>query len=192
MDDRHEVSHWSTSPGGPRILVCYDGSLDARAAVDRVATLMPGAAATVLVVWETMLDALARNGSLGLGFGLAGFVDDDGAADATMRRRALETAQEGAQRATDAGLAATARVACREGAIADEILVIAQELDADLVALGTRGRGGVKSMMLGSVSQAVVHHADRPVLVVPSAEVAAHRRSWTDHAGGVTAPALVV
>jgi hypothetical protein len=55
-------------------------------------------------------------------------------------------------------------------------------VDADVILLGTRGLSGVKSLMLGSVSHAVLHHADRPVLVVPSADLAEERHRWADHA----------
>ena len=44
-----------------------------------------------------------------------------------------------------------------------------------LSALGTRGLTGLKSLFLGSVSHAALEHADRPVMVVPSGEVAAAR-----------------
>jgi nucleotide-binding universal stress UspA family protein len=39
--------------------------------------------------------------------------------------------------------------------------------DADLVVVGTRGLGGIKSFFLGSVSQQVAHHARCPVVIVP-------------------------
>jgi hypothetical protein len=51
-----------------------------------------------------------------------------------------------------------------------------------VIVLGTRGLGGLKSLMLGSVSHAVLHHADRAVLVVPSPGLADRRHRWVDQA----------
>jgi nucleotide-binding universal stress UspA family protein len=161
------------------ILVCYDGSADARAAVDRAGVLMPGSDATVLVIWETILETMTRTGSLGLGM-VSVYSDDE--ADAGIEKDAVATAAEGAQRAAGAGLVAAPRTARRDDDIAAVILAVAADVDADVIVLGARGLSGVKSLMLGSVSHAVLHHADRAVLVVPSLHLAEQRHRWADHA----------
>lgn len=51
------------------------------------------------------------------------------------------------------------------GLPAEEILAAAD--DADLVVVGSRGAGGFKQLLLGSVSSQVTHHARCPVVVVP-------------------------
>jgi nucleotide-binding universal stress UspA family protein len=51
-----------------------------------------------------------------------------------------------------------------QGHPADALL--AQGADAELIVVGRRGLGGFKSLLLGSVSQQVVHHASCPVVVV--------------------------
>lgn len=56
----------------------------------------------------------------------------------------------------------------RMGSPVDGILDTAQEIKASLVIVGSRGLGGVKRLMMGSVSERVVHYATCPVLVVRS------------------------
>jgi universal stress protein A len=63
------------------------------------------------------------------------------------------------------------------GIPSEEIVRRADTVDADLIVVGSRGRGPVASALLGSVSRAVLNTADRPVLVVrtpaPTLEAAA-------------------
>ena len=51
-------------------------------------------------------------------------------------------------------------------AVADGILGVADALRADVIVVGSRGRGAVASAVLGSVSTEVLHRASVPVLVV--------------------------
>lgn len=52
-----------------------------------------------------------------------------------------------------------------EGDEVEAILALARSRDADLIVVGSRGLGAVKSLVLGSVSNAILHRADRAVLV---------------------------
>jgi nucleotide-binding universal stress UspA family protein len=52
------------------------------------------------------------------------------------------------------------------GHAVDTIVQVAEELKADLIVLGSRGLGGFKRFLMGSVSDGVLHHAHCPVLVV--------------------------
>jgi nucleotide-binding universal stress UspA family protein len=56
-----------------------------------------------------------------------------------------------------------------------EIVKLGEELDAGLIVVGSRGLGGVRRALLGSVSGSVVRHAHCPVLVVREEEPIAHR-----------------
>jgi nucleotide-binding universal stress UspA family protein len=55
-----------------------------------------------------------------------------------------------------------------EGRPADQVVELARLRHAPLIVVGSRGLGAVTGALLGSVSSAILHRADRPVLVVPS------------------------
>jgi nucleotide-binding universal stress UspA family protein len=62
----------------------------------------------------------------------------------------------------------------RMGEVDLEIVALAEELGADLIMMGSRGLGGIRRALMGSVSDSVVRHAHCPVLVVrPEKEQAA-------------------
>lgn len=163
---------------GP-ILLCYDGSDTARRAIERAATLVDGGEAVVLTVWESVGSAILRHapsGETGFGRDARGIAEDVvGELDASTAGRAEATAAEGAELAGTAGFdpRPLAHRALADPAERDTVTVwravldVAEAEGAEMIVLGSRGRSGVKSMVLGSVSYGVVHHSELPVLVVP-------------------------
>ena len=135
------------------ILICYDGSPDSRSAIAHAGELMEGHPTTVLTVWEPFVDVLARTPS---GFGLApGMVNIDEIDDASYQS-ALDRAREGADLATEAGLSAQPRTRALHTTISAAILAEADEIDAGAIVMGSRGLTGLKSLLMGSVSHAVL------------------------------------
>jgi len=57
-----------------------------------------------------------------------------------------------------------------EGIPYKEVVRMTEELDADLVVMGTHGRTGLKHLLLGSVAERVVRSSKVPVITVPSGE----------------------
>jgi nucleotide-binding universal stress UspA family protein len=64
----------------------------------------------------------------------------------------------------------TASFVAKEGLSADEIIKFARETPANLVAMSSHGRSGIKRWVLGSVTETVVRHSGDPVLVLRAAE----------------------
>ncbi len=56
----------------------------------------------------------------------------------------------------------------REGDTAQGLLEFAKKREANMLVIGTHGRGFVERMLLGSVAEAIIRHATLPVVVVPS------------------------
>ncbi len=54
----------------------------------------------------------------------------------------------------------------QEGPEAESILSVAENRQADLIVMGTRGLGAVQGLLLGSVSRKVIHYSSCPVMVV--------------------------
>ena len=52
------------------------------------------------------------------------------------------------------------------GPVTDELVLFAKKADIDLVVMTSRGRGGMKRALCGSVADAVIRRSDRPVLLV--------------------------
>lgn len=155
------------------ILIGYDGSADAGSAIRHAGELMPGEAATVLTVWEPFVNVVSRSGG-GIFFGWPGEAHT-AQIDARAENSARASAGQGFELAREAGLNPQPCVRARGTTIAEAILSTADEVGARAIVLGTHGLTGLKSLMLGSVSRAVVQHSHLPVMVVPSPRLA--RRS---------------
>ena len=143
------------------LLLATDGSPSAAEATRKAIELADAFNAPLIVatIWEITYEPV------GLPFGPV--VAD---LDTLGREKALEIAERAAAEARDAGVEAETVV--RRGVPAHELGQIAESRDAQLIVLGSHGWGAVRRLLFGSVSTAVLHHATRPVLVVPSRVVA--------------------
>ena len=74
--------------------------------------------------------------------------------------------QEIANRLRKAGLDATALLV--HGATVETILKEASDLDVDMIVVGTHGRGAMYQLLVGSVSEGILHKSRCPVLVIPT------------------------
>jgi nucleotide-binding universal stress UspA family protein len=150
-----------TDMTGPT-LFCFDGSDGSRAALAAAADRLKPGRAVVLTVWETIALRVAAGAFSG---GMT--VANENDLDAREEQAAGAAAQDGAARARERGWDAEPRLARAETTVWRAIVDVADELDANLIVCGTRGLGGIKSLVLGSVSHAVLQHAHRPVLIAP-------------------------
>lgn len=141
------------------ILVAYDGSDCADIAIDKVAEEFGPRKAIVLVVSEG-LDRVPF-------FGTAGVPVEPETMELlsdAAQKGAEAIAEKGAERARAGGLDPSTAVA-EGGPIWSVIIDAAEEYDAAVIALGSRGLSGVRHALLGSVSGAVAHHSKRSVFI---------------------------
>jgi nucleotide-binding universal stress UspA family protein len=80
--------------------------------------------------------------------------------------KAAATATTVAVEKATAGREISVSVRAATGAPAE--ILLKASADADLLVVGSRGRGGFARLLLGSVSSQVVHHTNCPTVVVPS------------------------
>lgn len=152
--------HRGMRSDGP-VLICYDGSEHAKDAVRNAARLLAVKDALVVTVWQPTadLDAFAWYGA---GPNMVNFAELDRAGAEAGGR----VAEEGARIAREAGVRAEAIAIEATPPVWKTIVETADLHDAAAIVMGSRGLSGLRSMLLGSVSNAVVHHTDRPTLVI--------------------------
>lgn len=151
------------------ILFAYDGSESADAAMTAAGRLFghDRPDAVVLTVWEPLLVEALRANRFGA---WPPIPPDVTQVDQRAQKQAQRLAEHGARLAANAGFEARALWVADERRIPAIILEGADELDADLIVTGARGLTGIAAFF-GSVSNHVLQHATRPVLVVPSHQV---------------------
>ncbi|WP_298207493.1 universal stress protein [Ferrimicrobium sp.] len=138
------------------VLVGYDGSEYAQGALDYAAqeARLRGASVAIAIVWEV------------------------GGYDLGVTSGTLKTLSHTAEAILETGAAfmrenypdVPFQTHLLEGEPAYALIELAK--DADLVVVGARGRGGFSALLLGSVSDQLIHHAEVPVLVVRHKAVA--------------------
>jgi nucleotide-binding universal stress UspA family protein len=143
--------------GDRPVMFCFDGSPQARAAIEEAGRqLEHGRRAIVVTVWSPaeLVAFVGAPVSAPVGF------DDE------VAGRAQQVADEGAELARAAGFEAAGVVERTPDSIWRALVTAADDQDADLVVLGSHGRTGLTEVLLGSVAAAVTQHTARPVLVV--------------------------
>jgi nucleotide-binding universal stress UspA family protein len=134
-----------------RVLLGLDGSANALRAAEWTASLCSSLGAEVVAVHALGLLHTTESGDL----------------VAADRHRAAIRGELEAWCAPlrDAGIDFTARLC--EGEPVSALLDTAEELDADLVVVGTRGAGTAPRSSLGSTSRMLAQQAHRPIVIVP-------------------------
>jgi nucleotide-binding universal stress UspA family protein len=144
------------------VLIAYDGSDQAKGAIVEVGRVL-GAGRRAVVL--TVRGPIEHFEFVGLG----GATTLDPATVSAMQdsahNEATAVAEEGAELAREAGFEAEARVEVGSSPW-QEIVAVGDDLDADVIAIGSRGRTGLPKVLLGSVASAVAQHSRRSVLIV--------------------------
>lgn len=150
------------------VLLCTDGSdLSLAALADGLAVAQSGHP----VVLVTAMEGLDHAAVLGSGHAGPAMTESEAELAHQSAVTEAEALLERAGAHLDLADAAHRRI---EGAVGPAICDLASELGAAAIVIGSRGRGGLRRMVLGSVSDYVVRHAPCPVIVVPARAVHEH------------------
>jgi len=144
-----------------RIVVAVDDSADSDRVVDVVRRMASGTDLTVILVhaYHVPPELTGRSDQLSA----------DGSYLARVRAKLVPAAEKLLERHRESIGEAAIRVEeiVIEGKPGPAIVGAAASHKAQAIVIGRRGRDRVKSLLLGSVSDYVVHHAECPVIVVP-------------------------
>ena len=174
---------------GDTVLIAFDGSDEARGAIDYAGRFLSTKNAYILTVWEPIHRQAARTA------GMSGMMQHDWSAvtddtEDPAYADAVAICREGVALAEARGFATEPFLVESATAIWSAIVDAAHELDVSIIVAGSRALSGWRSLLQSSVSDSLVKHAGRAVLIVPpvdddtDAETGAGTDVETDTAGG--------
>jgi nucleotide-binding universal stress UspA family protein len=152
---RKESIAMSTFP--TRILLATDGSEEAELAALRAVDLADATHSELHVVHVGVVPIFLKSYPGTLGYERRLYEEIEEMSRELLRKQSWRVKAAG-------GTVAGSHL--RMGEVDLEIVALAEELGADLIVMGSRGLGGVRRALMGSVSDSVVRHAHCPVLVV--------------------------
>jgi nucleotide-binding universal stress UspA family protein len=141
-----------------KILLATDSSVEAELATRAAVELAEGTGSELHVVYvEPLPDFMKMNDAGTPGYDRQLYKMIEGEGRESLRKLVWRVKVAG-------GSVAEAHL--RMGAVAQEIVACADELEVDLIMVGSRGLRGIKRTLAGSVSESVFRHARCPVMVV--------------------------
>jgi nucleotide-binding universal stress UspA family protein len=142
-----------------KILVCSDGSEHALAAAQAAAEIARRFHSQVLLLTVFDPEAMLATGALTVGAVISTETVNHWAKE--IQEKIIDSTGKIFEEK-----AVTYTVRCDQGHPVDVIVKVAASEQVDLIVLGHRGLGGFQRLLLGSVSEGVLHHAHCPVLLV--------------------------
>ena len=141
-----------------KILVCVDLSRSTETIVNKIEELTKSLSARVWLLHNAVPEPDT----------LEFKVDPIAARESLAKKFHVEhlEIQKLAERLRKAGVEATALLV--HGKTVDVILKEAADLDVDMIAVGSHGRGAMYQLLVGSISEDVLHRSRLPVLVIPT------------------------
>jgi nucleotide-binding universal stress UspA family protein len=140
-----------------RILLAIDGSDEADLAARKAVDLADATGSELYLVYAGLLPNFLMKDLDTLGFDRALYDE--------IERESLEILWRLSWRVKVAG-GTVVGAHLRMGAVAEEIVALADQLEVDLIVVGSRGLRGIRRALAGSVSESVFRHAHCPVMVV--------------------------
>ncbi|KAB1503172.1 universal stress protein [Corynebacterium sp. 320] len=168
MSNKQETpTHFN--PDADTVLIAFDGSDQSRRAIGNAGRFLSAKNAYILTVWEPIHRQAARAAGVG-GLMQADLSTTEAVEEDPAFKEATSICDEGVTLARQAGFAVEPFLVESGSAIWSAIVDSADELNVDLIVMGTRALTGWKSLLQSSVADAIVKNSGRPVLIVPPAD----------------------